>query len=104
MKSHARFAVFSLVSSVIYVLAYDFNWPMFRYYPLVRQWTLDPLPKVAGPAMLYYGWLATAALVGLAVAIIVPNRFAARLPPNAAWVIPLALIAFTLVYEKHWFL
>jgi hypothetical protein len=54
--------------------------------------------------MMYYGWISTAALAGLAAAIVTPNRLAARLPSSVAWIVPLALIAFTLVYEKHWFL
>ena len=104
MTAHARLAVFTLVASVVYVLAYNFGWQLFRYYPLVNQVTLDPLTKTAGPAMMYYGWLSTAALAGLAVALIVPSRFAARLPSATAWIVPLLLVAFTLVYEKHWFL
>ena len=54
--------------------------------------------------MMYYGWIATAAIAGLVVAAIVPNKIAAKLPSAVAWVVPLLLIAFTLVYEKHWFL
>ena len=104
MTQSSRFAVFSMISTITYVLAYNFGWQMFRYYPLVKQVTLDALPKAAGPAMMYYGWMATAALAGLVVALIVPPKFAARLPSAVAWVVPLLLAAFTLVYEKHWFL
>ncbi len=104
MTAHARLAVFSLVSAVVYVLAYNFGWQLFRYYPLVNQVTLQALSKTAGPAMMYYGWLSTATLAGLAAALVVPNRLAARLPSATAWIVPLLLVAFTLVYEKHWFL
>ena len=105
MTAHARFAVFSLVSTVVYVLAYNFGWQAFRYYPLLNRVSLDPLPaKESGPAMMYYGWMATAAIAGLVVALIVPPKYAAKLPSAVAWVVPLLLVAFTLVYEKHWFL
>jgi hypothetical protein len=105
MTQHARFAVFSLVSTFVYVLAYNFGWQLFRYYPLLNRVTIGALPaKESGPTMMYYGWMGTAALAGLAVALIVPNRFAARVPSATGWIVPLLLVAFTLVYEKHWFL
>jgi len=105
MTAHSRFAVFSLVSTVVYVLAYNFGWQAFRYYPLLNRITLDPLPaKESGPTMMYYGWMATALIAGLVAAAIVPNKIAAKLPSAVAWVVPLLLVAFTLVYEKHWFL
>jgi len=105
MSIHSRFAVFSLVSTVVYVLAYNFGWQAFRYYPLLNQVSIDALPaKTSGPTMMYYGWMGTALIAGLIVAAIVPNKIAAKLPPAVAWVVPLLLVAFTLVYEKHWFL
>ncbi|HEX4506044.1 MAG TPA: hypothetical protein VH722_09965 [Alphaproteobacteria bacterium] len=105
MTMHARFAVFSLVATVVYVLAYNFGWQAFAYYPLLNRISLDKLPaKEAGPAMMYYGWMTTALIAGLVVAAIVPNKIAAKLPAAVAWVVPLLLVAFTLVYEKHWFL
>jgi hypothetical protein len=105
MTQHARFAVFSLASAFVYVLAYNFGWQLFRYYPLLNKITIAALPaKESGPTMMYYGWIGTAALAGLAVALIVPNKIAAKLPSATGWVVPLLLVAFTLVYEKHWFL
>jgi hypothetical protein len=105
MRQHARFSVFSLVSATVYVLAYNFGWQLFRYYPLLNRITIDALPaKASGPAMMYYGWMGTAALGGLGAALIVPSRIAAKIPSATGWLVPLVLIAFTLVYEKHWFL
>jgi hypothetical protein len=105
MTQQSRFAVFSLVSAVVYVLAYNFGWQLFRYYPLLNKVTIAALPaKESGPTMMYYGWFGTAALAGLAAALIVPAKYAAKLPSAVAWIVPLALVAFTLVYEKHWFL
>jgi len=105
MTAHARLAVFSLVAMTAYVLAYNFNWALFRYYPLLNQVSLEALPaKSSGPTMMYYGWIATAAIAGLIAALIIPPKYAAKLPSAVAWVVPLLLVAFTLVYEKHWFL
>lgn len=103
--AYARYAVFSLVATVVYVLAYNFGWQLFRYYPALNRVSLDPLPaKEFGPTMMYYGWIGTALIAGLVVALIVPSEYAAKLPPAVAWAVPLLLVAFTLVYEKHWFL
>jgi hypothetical protein len=105
MIGSGRLLVFSMVGAVAYVLSYNFGWQLFAYYPQVRQflWSAS-LPKAAGPAMMYYGWLSTAALAGLAAALIIPPKWSGRLWPVAAWLIPLILIAFTLVYERRWFL
>ena len=105
MTQHARLAIFSLVSATVYVLAYNFGWQAFRYYPLLNRFSIEALPpKPSGPTMMYYGWMATAAIAGLFVALIVPNKYAAKVPSATGWIVPLLLIAFTLVYEKHWFL
>ena len=105
MTAHSRYAVFTLVATVVYVLAYNFGWQAFRFYPALNRVSLDPLPaKESGPTMMYYGWIATALIAGLVVALIVPPKYAAKLPAAVAWVVPLLLVAFTLVYEKHWFL
>jgi hypothetical protein len=105
MIAHARFTTFTLVSTIVYVLAYNFGWQAFRYYPLLNRVSLDALPaKSSGPAMMYYGWMGTALIAGVVAAAIVPPKYAAKLPAALAWVVPLLLVAFTLVYEKHWFL
>ena len=108
MTAHARFAVFSLVSTIAYVAAYyNKGWQLFSYYPLLNRVSYGALTipaKESGPAMQYYGWMGTALIAGLVVAAIVPSKYAAKLPAAVAWVVPLVLVIFTLVYEKHWFL
>jgi hypothetical protein len=111
-----RYTVFSLVSTIVYVIAYYTPKPQlqaFRYYPLLNKISLDALPaKESGPAMLYYGWMATALIAGLVVALIVevilrligPAKITVKPPAFLGWVVPLLLVAATLIYEKHWFL
>jgi hypothetical protein len=98
--------VFALVGAIGYVLAYTFNWPAFAYYPLLNHFSLDrALPaKASGPAMLYYGWIVTAAAAGLIAALIVPRSIAAKLPASLGWIVPLLLMLYTLAYDRHWFL
>src|SRR5579862_9412677 len=104
MTRHSSFAVFSIVATIVYALAYNFGWQLFRYYPLVYEFRLGPQPKEAGPAMMYYGWIATAAIAGLVAALVVPKSWAARLWSGWSWLVPLATVLFTLYYEKHWFI
>jgi len=56
-----------------------------------------------GPAILWYGWLAVAAIVSAAVALIVPRRLAERLPNEFVWGVQLALVIIMFIYEKQWF-
>ena len=98
--------VFALVGAIAYVLTYTFNWPAFAYYPLLNHFSLDrALPaKTSGPSMLYYGWIVTAAAAALIAALIVPRSIAAKLPASLGWVVPLLLMIYTLIYDRHWFL
>ena len=80
---------FSSVFALAYLVALAFDGALFRYYPLTGQFTWGhvSLPD-AGPAMAWYGLLATAALVALPVALLLPQApLAARLR-NLLWVLP----------------
>jgi hypothetical protein len=57
----------------------------------------------AGPAILWYAWLAEALVISLGVTLLVPRRLAERLGPTAAWVVPIAVTFGILVYERRWF-
>ena len=71
--------------------------------PTTRTFYLQDDPQ-DGPAILWYGWLAAAAIVSAAVAVAVPRRWAERLwPAWAAWAVPLIIAALVLVYERRWF-
>jgi hypothetical protein len=104
MTGHGRFSIFSILFGIVYTLAFFFNTAVFKYYPLVRQFHIVDQAKAAGPPISWYGWLATALLVSLPVALIVPRRWADRLSPTWAGLIPAALIFLVLIYEKRWFL
>jgi glucan phosphoethanolaminetransferase (alkaline phosphatase superfamily) len=103
MISQGRAAVFSIVFGIAYTVAFYFSWALFKYYPLVRQFHIEDQGKPAGPPISWYGWLATALVISLPIALIIPRRLSDRIP--AAWVaiIPALLILIVLVYEKRWF-
>ena len=97
-----RLSVFSTVFAAAYAVAYfaavDNNYALFTYHPAVAAFGWGVQPPKDGPAMYWYGWLATAAIAALVLATIasvIPRRAAERLAPGLAWLIPLAvLVAF----------
>ena len=88
--------LFSVVFALLYVPAMELNWALFTYHPQLRAfgWLVDA-PRT-GPAMYWYGWLATAALGAAAIsgaALAVPARWSARVPASLAWIVPLMTMA-----------
>jgi hypothetical protein len=84
------------------------NWPLFRYYPLVGQFSLIDIPdKSLGPAMTWYGWMATAAIPALIAAAVfkltVPDRWRERFVP-LLWLAPLAVLVAGYIREQEWLL
>jgi hypothetical protein len=106
MNTHSSsFKIFSTLFSVLYTLAFYFNWQMFRYYPQLGEFHLDLLPpKTSGPPINWYGWIATAAAASALAAFLVPRKAAERLPSSVCWIVPFAVVVVVFVYEKHWFL
>jgi hypothetical protein len=102
--------VFSIVFAVLYVLSMDNNWALFTYFARAREFhplvATPPTPR-AGPAMYWYGWLATAAIgaaIATAVAAVVPPRWTAWLWPGFTWAVPLAVILVLLFLLRGWFI
>jgi|GraSoiStandDraft_41_1057321.scaffolds.fasta_scaffold5613278_1 hypothetical protein len=96
--------IFSAVFAVTYSLCFYFNWPLFAYYPQVTEFHLSAdLQSQLGPPILWYGWLATAALVSGVATAVIPKRLSGGLWPGLAWAIPGGVILAILIYEKRWF-
>jgi len=91
MSASFRFcAVFGAVFAILYVVAMESNWAAFTYHPRPMEFGLGVEPARDGPAMYWYGWLATSALGGATLGLI-----AMALPANVprlwhalAWVWP----------------
>ena len=103
MTGHGRFSIFSIVFGIVYTLAFYFNIAVSKYYPLIHQFHIVDQPKTAVPPISWYGWIATALLVSLPLTLVIPRRWADRLSPSWAGLIPAALIFLVLIYEKRWF-
>jgi hypothetical protein len=96
--------MFSLAACVAYTLAFYFDWSLFRYYPAEGRFHISAMPDSAGPPILWYGWLATAVLIGGAVAIAAPRRLLAWLSADLVWLIPVVTVLAAVMYELRWFL
>ena len=100
----SRLIVFSLVFPVIYVVLYYNEVALFRFYPLVVELHLNIQSTTFGPAMIYYGWLVISVVVAAIAAVAVPHRWALHLWAGWSWLVPLAAMLFTFIYETPWLL
>lgn len=95
--------IFSMLFGIVYLTCFYMDWAPFRYYPDARTFHLRITPQ-DGPAILWYGWVATAAVVSAAIAWLVPRQLAERLKPGWAWAVPLVIVLLMLAYERRWFM
>ncbi len=92
--------VVTLVFSVVYFFGVYTNYGPLRYYPFVNQWSLSALPKDAGPAMMWYGWVINGIAAGVivaALALLTPRGILERLWQSWAWLIVLVPTAMIFV-------
>ena len=100
--SYPSLKIFTLLFGVVYATVFYMEWALFRYYPETNSFYLRQ-HREDGPAILWYGWLAVAAIVSAAVAFVVPRRIAERLPNEVVWGVQIALVIIMFIYEKQWF-
>jgi hypothetical protein len=96
--------VFSLVFGIGYAVAVYVNYPLFRYYPLVKRFSVHDLPGASlGPAMSWYGWIAIAAIPALLLSVLVPKRIGNRIPGLVFWILPFVMLLSGWYREQSWF-
>jgi hypothetical protein len=94
---------FSLTFSLSYIAFFVLDLPLFLYYPLTRQFTLSPLDAaVAGPAMHWYGLLASSAIAGLIAAIVLRERWIPGPLLQKLWLAPI-LAMFAVAWQLRFF-
>jgi hypothetical protein len=95
--------IFSIVFGALYTLCFYVDISLFRYYPEVSQFRWQITPDI-GPPILWYGWIAVAALGSGAIALLVPAKLADRLWSGWVWILPVVTVVVILAYEtKLWF-
>ncbi len=88
---HFSRAWFALGFCIAYPLCLLLDGHLFLYYPLIGQWSFHPLPDTAGPAMQWYGLMASAGLVGGVAGLLLPGRD--RSPALLRWTAAITLLA-----------
>jgi hypothetical protein len=90
--------IFAAAYAIAYVVAVHGNYALFTYHPAIGEFGLGVEKGRDGPAMYWYGWLATAGVVatlsGAAAALVPATR---RAWPCLSWapaIVALAVIAW----------
>lgn len=109
MSRYFSLRIFSLMFGSVYTLAVIYNWPLFFYFPAVKQFSLHDLPLATfGPGMSWFGWIATAALAAILAAVIfpliLPKRWIDQMPPGVFWLVPVAMLIGGFFREQDWLL
>ncbi len=97
--------VFAVAFAVAYTLAVWNNYAVFTYHPSLNEIAWGVEKSRDGPAMYWYGWIATAVLCALgtcAMAALIPLRLVQRAWPGWVWLAPLgALLAFAWLLRNY---
>jgi hypothetical protein len=97
--------VFAMVFALVYVVAVEQNYALFTYHPLTYSLGWGVQAPADGPAMYWFGWLATAALCAAGVALAacrLPATVTGLARPLLAWLVPLGvLIAFCYLLSSY---
>jgi hypothetical protein len=110
-SSPSRFCTFSLVFGIAFALLYVVcdmaKWPMFTYHPGTDRFDLGyaAARRDEGPAMYWYGWLATSALGASITGVLaawLPENIRGKIPLALAWIVPLVLIPILLYSLKFY--
>lgn len=93
MSPRLSATAFSLAYCAAYAAVFALDAPLFLYYPVEGRfaWSWAPLDAV-GPAMAWYGLMASAAAVALPAALVVPERRAIAALRNLLWLFPAAAL------------
>ena len=100
---YSSLKIFTIVFGALYTICFYVDISLFRYYPEVGQFHWQMTPDI-GPPILWYGWLAVAALGSAAIALLVPSKWADQLASIWVWLLPVLVVIVILVYEfQLWF-
>jgi hypothetical protein len=99
----SSFAIaFSVAYSIAYVLSVLSNYALFTYHPAIGEFGAGVQKGKDGPAMYWYGWLATSGIVASiagGLAAVLPESATRRLWPALTWLVApvaLAVLAYDL--------
>ena len=107
----SRFGSFALVFgvsfAVLYVMCDLAALPLFTYHPGTDRIDAGFAPprRDEGPAMYWYGWIATSTLGATvlgAIAALLPEKLRTKIPAALAWIVPVVLLP-VLIYSLKFY-
>ncbi len=99
--------VFSVVFAIVYVIAVEKNIALITYHPAIGEFGWGAQQPKDGPAMYWYGWLATSGIAAYAAgfaAAWLPESIAKRLWSGLAWLVPMVVMAAFCYLLRNYFL
>jgi hypothetical protein len=107
----ARAVTFGIVFAVVYAIAYlaavEQNWALVTYHPQLAEFGFGVQKPKDGPAMYWFGWLASAGIIAGAaglLAVLLPERATRFLRPALSWLVPLcAMLGFAWLLRGFFF-
>lgn len=91
------FPVFGAVFAIVYAIVLYYNWALFTYNPRPGTWTWGATAPTSGPAMYWYGVVATSFIVTLvitAIIALIPEKIRARTWSGFTWLLPAGSMVF----------
>ena len=90
--------VFAVVFAIVYVIAVEKNYALMTYHPAIGEFGMGVQPSRDGPAMYWYGWLATSGSVAFVAGLVaawLPDNVTKRLWPGLTWLVSvIVMVAF----------
>jgi hypothetical protein len=99
--------VFAITYAVVYLLAVWHNYALFTYHPVLGEITWGVEKSRDGPAMYWYGWMATAALAAIAASVVaglLPEKVLQRLWSGWTWVVACIVLVLIAYMLRNYFL
>lgn len=105
MRLSAFAIVFAVAYSITYVVSVLNNYALFTYHPAIGEFGAGVQKGRDGPAMYWYGWVATSGIVASlagVLAALLPESVTRRLWPGLTWMVALIALA-VLAYDLRQF-
>ena len=96
---------FAVAYSITYVVSVLHNYALFTYHPAIGEFGAGVEKGRDGPAMYWYGWVATSGIVASlagVLAALLPESVTRRLWPGLTWMVALIALA-VLAYDLRQF-
>jgi hypothetical protein len=95
---------FTLIFCLSYIVFFALDWPLFLYYPQVKQLHLNAPAGDIGPSMHWYGLVASAAVAGTIAALLCKDSWFSMGLVKWLWVAPVAAMLGCSYFLRQFFM